>query len=386
LFHEIGCRKNGSHFFTVHTSGSVLLKKIGGHIVLLFTGIIIALLFAEIITRAIMNQNRMVTWIEMHPDGFMMNASNLNALHHWRDRNNRYRLNNLGFRGDDITQKNDEYRILLIGDSFTFGLYLKEEHTISSHLSRFASDDLPHKTITFLNGGTGGAGMADWPGWLETTGRHAYPDMVLYFLNTGDTDRALSKNLWVLDETGSALVKSQRWKPRNLFILLGRQPWYRWLQEKSRVMNLVVRLAWQHLYFKDLTYNFNPEKSRVLIPDTEHFNPENDYSKFLSYKIIEKMQEWCTINQCNLLVTTTGFFEKNHTEPHTWLFYNSLLHENVPFPYVDNTECILEKGGDSIDLIIIPGTDHPDERGSQYIAECSWKWLRPYLNENLTQQ
>lgn len=362
------------------------MKKFGANIALILTGLIIALVLAEIFTRVMITQNRLVTWIEMHPEGFMMNARELDALHLWRDRKNIYRLNNLGLRGDDIEQKTDEYRVLLIGDSFTFGLYLDEDHAISSYLSQFAIQSYHGSNIQFLNGGIGGAGLADWPGWLEEKGLHLQPDAILLLLNTGDTDRAISKNLWVLDETNSTLIKSQRWKPRSFFIYLGRQSWYRWLQEKSQIMNLIVRLAWEHLYFKDLTYNFNPEKSRVVIPDRENFSPQSGYSKNLSYKLIQKMQDWCNINQCEFILSTTGFFEENQTEPHTRVLYQSLLDENLSFPFHDNTNCILQKSNDSITSLRIQGTDHPDEKGALYIAECTWKWLEPYLFENLIKE
>ncbi|TVQ04056.1 MAG: SGNH/GDSL hydrolase family protein [Balneolaceae bacterium] len=362
------------------------MKKFGEHIAFGLIGIIFALFLAEIIVRVLLPQNRMVTWIEMHPNGFMMNVRNLEALHHTGDRINRYRLNEFGLRGDQFTHEADDYRILLIGDSFTFGLYLEEQHTFSTHLSRFASNDFSGISYTFLNGGIGGAGLADWPGWLNLFGNQINPDLVIYFLNTADSDRAISKNLFVLDESESTLLKSQRWEPRNIFINMGRQSWYRWLQEKSHVMNIVVRFAWRHLYFKDLTYNFDPEKSRVVIPETNSFYPDSGYSKNLSYKIIEKMHHWCKNNHCDFLVTTTGFFDETHTEPHTNILYQSFQYENLSFPFFDNTKCMMQRAGSDLNSFRIPEGEHPDENGAMAIAECTWQWLRSWLNENTVQK
>ena len=381
----MAARKPAAIFLTANF-GTLYLKKFGEHIAILIIGIIIAVLLAEMLVRVLLPQNRMVTWIEMHPEGFMMNTVNLEAMHHSDERKNRYRLNDFGLRGEEFNQQREKYRVLLIGDSFTFGLYLSKEHTISSHLTKFSSESYHNDSISFLNGGVGGAGMADWPGWLTVKGKQMHPDLIIYFLNTADTDRAISKNLWVLNETDSALIKSQRWKPRKFFMNLGKQTWYRQLQEKSHLMNVIVRLAWRHVYFKDLTNSFNTYNSHIVIPDPDSFYPGSGYSKSLSYKLIETMQDWCKNNQCEFILSTTGFFEEADTEPHTQVFYESLQEETLTFPFYDNTPCVKQKAGNNLNLLRISGGDHPDERGALAIAACTWQWLEPWLIENRPQE
>jgi|GEM_PF-6571526 len=62
------------------------MKNRAGILVLISTGVIIGLLIAEILVRIFLPQNRLTTWIEMHPDGFMMNQKCVTAIHNFNER------------------------------------------------------------------------------------------------------------------------------------------------------------------------------------------------------------------------------------------------------------------------------------------------------------
>src|SRR5262245_36764780 len=57
---------------------------------------------------------------------------------HLKPLTHRIRINSLGYRGADIPLRKaqDEYRILMIGDSFTFGDYVNDEDTLPAQLER----------------------------------------------------------------------------------------------------------------------------------------------------------------------------------------------------------------------------------------------------------
>lgn len=99
------------------------MKTRAGKLLLVVAGVVLAFILAEILVRVFLPQNKMVTWIEMHPRGFMMNQSDISALHEFNDRELRYQLNEIGLRGESINP--DATNILLLGDSFTFGLLLQ---------------------------------------------------------------------------------------------------------------------------------------------------------------------------------------------------------------------------------------------------------------------
>ena len=352
---------------------------------LVIVGFVLAIALAEILVRVFIPQDRMVTWIEMHPLGFMMNQPDIEAIHHFDERRLKYSFNEWGLRGDEsIDIDGDALNILLLGDSFTFGLLLERESTYPYLLEKdLARSDSVSET-EILNGGVGGAGLADWPGWLDQFGQPLQPDIVILYLNVKDVDRALSKNLYVLQDD-STMVRSMRWEPRSTFFKLGRTGWYRWLQEKSELMNIAVRIAWRYLYFKDITHDFSREKSEVPLPPADAFDTKSDYTLSISKRLLSRLDKWCEKNDCTFILTTTGFFAEDIVGEYTEILYDSLL-EDKPQDYYffDNTPCLLETTGENLESIMIEGDGHPNERGAEIIADCTLEWLVPFLsNHNL---
>lgn len=219
---------------------------------------ICTLLVGEFFVRIILPQDKMVTWIEMHPDGFVMNQSGGTAFQELGDRTANYQFTKERLRGNNLDS--NKVDILTIGDSFTFGLLLNEEDTYVYHLQEKADSMFPD-SIQFMNAAVGGSGLADWPGWLDEYGEKFTPNFLLYFMNYDDVNRALSKNLFIYDQSApNSLIRSQRWVPISFLNNLGQKRWYRWLQSNSHIANIAVSVLWKNIYFKDLTDNFNPEK------------------------------------------------------------------------------------------------------------------------------
>lgn len=355
------------------------MKTRTGEFLLFVAGVILAFLLAELLVRVFLPQDKKVTWLEMHPSGFMMNQADIDAIHHFNDRKLRYHFNEVGLRDKETVSK-DEATILLLGDSYTFGFLLNKEDTYATILQKNLDEHLPSKDFEILNGGVGGAGLADWPRWLEYNGQQISPDIIILYLNYMDVDRALSKNLYVV-EGDSTLTESIRWQQRSFFIYLGRLGWYRWLQEHSELMNLVVKVAWRYLYFSDQTENFTKRDSAVPLPPNNAFDPESGYSLRLAELLTERMVNWCEINNCTFIMTTTGFFEKNDSGVHTYAYYDTLVNSrNDTFYFFDNTPCVNERINGNYDTIRIPGDSHPNEEGAEIIAECSLIWLMPFLD------
>ncbi len=340
---------------------------------LVFLSILISLLFVEFALRIFLPQDKMVTWLEMHEKGFMMNQISGASFQEHDSRVANYAFTEQRLRNSK-KNRTTEQRILAIGDSFTFGLLLDEEntyiHLLNQKLLKSGND-----STFILNGGVGGAGLADWPLWLETFGENTQPDKIIYFLNVHDIDRALSKNLFVLQN--DSLIKSKRWEPQQFMFSLGKKGWYRWLQAHSHLANIIVKILWKNVYFNDVTNNFDIEKSSTTIPKYEEFSLDDDYSVNLGMALIERMQNWCASNNCELVVTTTGFFEQNKADTHTAKFYNSILENGLPndLLFYDNSPCVDSLASHNLDGIRIPGDSHPNEEGASIIAECTWQWL-----------
>lgn len=304
----------------------------------------------------------------------MMNASETQTFQEFGDRKATYSINKFRLRG--ATPDANQSTILALGDSFTFGLLLNEKNTYL-HLIQQKIDHEIQDSIQVLNGGIGGSGLADWPGWLNEFGNKINPDYVLYFLNTEDLERALSKNLYVLQ--GDSSIQSQRWKPREWMFEISRKGWYQKLQANSQFFNLVVKVLWAKVYFDDLTHNFDANKATVPVPDPDIFNIESEYSLRLGKLLLHKMHQWCITNNCELIVTTTGYFSRKEPPKHTQRLYEWLNTTDSDFYFFDNTSCVASLAQQNLSAITIPGDSHPNEKGAQFIADCTWQKLSEKL-------
>ena len=90
------------------------------------------------------------------------------------------RINQLGFRGPEISE-HDRRRILVLGDSFTFGAGVSDEGTFAAQLDRAIGD-----STTIVNGGQPGYGVFQMAATLRRVGGRIRPDLVIVTLWQGD--------------------------------------------------------------------------------------------------------------------------------------------------------------------------------------------------------
>jgi len=95
--------------------------------------------------------------------------------------------NSLGFRDAEIGPKeSDEIRILVLGDSITFGDYVSLENTYPERLEELLRKDFPDKKIRVINAGVGGIDLKTAYHILLEKGLSIQPDYVLIGLYLND--------------------------------------------------------------------------------------------------------------------------------------------------------------------------------------------------------
>ena len=142
---------------------AVRMKKAVLVVVLLLLGsIIISALVGEFIVRGVLPQItykqarvvglRVFAESEVVPFALQPNLQT-NHLGYTREFDHKVRTNNLGLRGKDIFLEKQEnvFRILMLGDSMTFGWGVEDEQTVSALLEKRMNDLLPDKRIEVLN-------------------------------------------------------------------------------------------------------------------------------------------------------------------------------------------------------------------------------------------
>lgn len=93
----------------------------------------------------------------------------------------RVRINSLGFRGRDLTVEKPEatYRILCLGDSYTFGDYVNDDETFPADLERKLRETFPGRAIEVVNAGVNGYTITDEAALAEEKGFSLRPDAII---------------------------------------------------------------------------------------------------------------------------------------------------------------------------------------------------------------
>jgi len=96
-------------------------------------------------------------------------------------------INSLGFRDDEIAMPKPagEYRILVLGDSITWGDYLEAEEVYVERMQQHLATLVPGRRIEVVNAGVGDVGLAEEMAILKETGISVRPDLVVvsFYLN-----------------------------------------------------------------------------------------------------------------------------------------------------------------------------------------------------------
>lgn len=92
-----------------------------------------------------------------------------------------FKLNSMGLRDDEITEKKPEgvFRVLALGDSFTLGFGVNREDLFVDILENWWTAE--GRRVEVINAGTEGYSTDQEVAWLETVGAKLDPDLVLLF-------------------------------------------------------------------------------------------------------------------------------------------------------------------------------------------------------------
>lgn len=158
-----------------------------------------------------------------------------------------YSNNSLGFRGSREygPKKPGEFRLLLLGDSFTYGLGVNDDQTFAYHLEQYLrAHNLPAEVI---NAGLPGKGTDAELKLFQTVGVKLHPDLTaICFFSNDFQDNARAEYYTILPD-GGLRVKPLDWKRRGLKNFLFNFPGYNWLISWSHAANLVKQAAVNYL-------------------------------------------------------------------------------------------------------------------------------------------
>jgi len=120
--------------------------------------------------------------------------------------------NNLGLRGDhDITYDKPKNikRILIIGDSYTFGAFVETRKAYPQMLEHIM--EKLDSNYEVINAGFGGFNADDIYVWLRNEGVKFNPDIIIYGFFIGN-DLGINRNHWILDGNGLPVMANKNIK------------------------------------------------------------------------------------------------------------------------------------------------------------------------------
>lgn len=132
------------------------------------------------------------------------------------------RTNSLGLRSPEVAlaKPKDTFRILVLGDSVTFGWGIRNEDGYASQLASLLTTMWPDKRFEVINAGVSGYGTWQEALWLDETGRKLSPDVIVVQVHLNDA----ADNLWGTLSPGASSGGS-------------------WLARHSMLYRLVSRVA-----------------------------------------------------------------------------------------------------------------------------------------------
>lgn len=215
---------------------------------LFFISIFIALIIVEIYLK-IYKFPMSGAWRVQDNDGMYLNKSSGQSKHQYFRGNEfinvKYKFYKYYNRSYQNFSSKNKDRILILGDSFTFGWLLRDEDTFVYKLQ----NDFPDKY--FINSAAGGWGFDDYARFLDNYCKEIKPKKVLIFISNVSNDLADSvySNLYNLEKNSLVEGKNDINKFKRF---LNRTSLYQFILENISVLQLIrsFYVTYYHYFFE----------------------------------------------------------------------------------------------------------------------------------------
>ena len=158
-----------------------------------------------------------------------------------------YSNNSLGFRGSREfgPKQPGDFRILLLGDSFTYGLGVNDDQTFAFHLEQYLRQ--PGLPAAVINAGCPGKGTDYELKLFQTLGAKLQPDVTVLCFFCNDFEDNARGDYYYVTADGQLRGKSLKYNRRGIKSVLLHFPGYNWLISWSQAANLVKQAAVDYL-------------------------------------------------------------------------------------------------------------------------------------------
>ena len=283
-----------------------------------------------------------------------------------------YEINSIGLREKEIANEKNRYRVLFLGDSFTFG----EGIPIGKRFSDLVGKAFPN--IETINAGFPGFGIHNLYNWYEHYGKDIKEDLLLFCILEMDIDRAvyahlgekdkhiISKNRALNKFSQFAFVnyifKSSTYKKLDNYIqwLFKRSYFYSYFGVKLKIFRIA-----RSLEKRDKEFWANARASSDFLRWIKENDFQNKYREIIAREIIQYLHQAASQRGARLFIINIDIKQMD------WL---SNLLEELNIPYIDISPHL--KNATNILFKIDP---HYNSYGNQLIGDVLTEKLQDML-------
>jgi len=365
------------------------VKNLGGNILLLLLATAFSLIAAELAVSIIKPQNLSGSWRIRTENGLFVNKSHGSSRHQHGNTVVSYDFASPHLRGPIHS---GSVRVLVLGDSYTFGWLLSNEHNYVNLLQQKIDSEFGAGTITLLNAAAGGWGTGDYVAFVEDFGSTIKPDFILVFLHTDDIGRALKSPLWSFDDNKVLARTVPPKTPRSkLKKVLNTVPGYQWVLERSHLMQIArsTVLGMPLNNYANYSADGSPAPDVMAVGPYSNLDAETTrVATALGAALFGRLHLWCKEHDVYLAVATTGWHQPPYTESEptrAFMVGANALFNDLGIPFSDTSSQLWDRRKNSGNTFYIPGDLHPNEDGAALIAEFAFPFLKSQLGNYCSQ-
>lgn len=329
---------------------------------LLIAATALAVLVGEMAVRWLAPQDLSGTWRVELDDGLRVNRSHGHAKHQFGDRIIHYRFAPPHLR--DQTNELAKFRVLVLGDSFTFGWLVASEDSFVGRWRELAEEEFGLGCLEFVNAGSGGWGTSDQLAYSERFIPELQPDVIVSVLNRYDVDRALRTRLY--DFNDGKLVRRTFRETSSLKKLANGIPGYQWLLENSHLVQLLRKAG--------IAYASRTPKANAVQGDFESVPGDEQmqaWGQEIGRMYYRRLIEVAAVNSAKVIVVTTGWPAAADATA-GFLQTAEVWFASMGIPFADLRTEVESALAGNVARFSIERDTHPNEAGHQVIAEATW--------------
>ena len=345
---------------------------------LILFSIFFSLLLVEISVRLFYPQSLADYWKDNENEfGLLVNKKNyLFKNHRVKQHVASYRF---GEHRNRISKENDNFeklpKILILGDSFTFGWLLQDEFTYVHKLQ------MDNPNYHFINSSVAGWGSSSYTSFVEIFCEEINPKKIIIFINTDDFNRAAQQKYYIL-ENGNLIKNKVPFEKKISVTSLDRNiPFYRFLKKNSQSFILL----------RNVIYNIIHPPQKTNSSEFYYTNPgyklnSNEINKitYLNKKIFLRLKTLSKNCNADLLIINNGWAKLDNipdTNPNKgFLLEAEKFFKNNNFNYFDlaKTDKMKELYKNPYKFIFKEDL-HPNKEGANLIFNASKKIIKNFI-------